>query len=775
MPITGSQTAYKFALANVARAGASRSNYTSAFVFVSIGGTEYATAPANVNQLVLAETLSITESRGSDANTCTFQVRGFTPAAPQEVIIRIGSKNQSDRQFAGVILTVAAGYQDTPANKMFTVTCQDYSWHLTRRRVTKKYTNLSATAIAVDLVSQVPGFTSANVQTGLATIDEISFTGETVLSALTQLANRIANCFVKVLYNKDVLFGTAAESGSTAPVSLTSSNKTADSIQIASDLSHVITRATVSAGGSKALGEVTAGDAYIPVEDPTWFNTGGGTVLCGPQKISYLTVDQGGGGTIAGPGGSPASALAAAVASGAGVTSGTHQYAFTFITAAGETLPSPSAQVITGGSITDPSVAPGGGGIPSPNGTGPYPFVAGDHARLWAYTFVNAVGETLPSPTSTLGFVDPLPAPGPYYAYLTGIAVGPAGTTKRRIYRTVAGGAQLKLVAEIADNSTTNYDDHIADGSLGANAPSSNTTAGNQVALTSIALGPSGVTSRKIYRTVAGGTQLKLLTTIADNTTSTYTDSTADGSLGANAPTSDTSGLSLPTPQAIPPGSTTLDVASIGPFSVTGGWAVIGNGRQVIRYQGIFSGLVPPITGVAKNQLQGIPASGVGSITAPITYGTSVTDAPTLVQTTGLLYAIAKGDPVTVLVQVDDRLAQVALAALIGGSEDGVIEDWQSVDGISETQARDVALATLAQHDTVDLSITGNSRDLNLRACRQWAVNVTNPMSVNATFTIQSVTIANFQNAIPPTRQFQAGALRLSFSDLLRIVEGLTR
>jgi hypothetical protein len=47
----------------------------------------------------------------------------------------------------------------------------------------------------------------------------------------------------------------------------------------------------------------------------------------------------------------------------------------------------------------------------------------------------------------------------------------------------------------------------------------------------------STVTSRKLYRTAGGGTQLKLLDTIADNTTTTYADNTADGSLGANIPT----------------------------------------------------------------------------------------------------------------------------------------------------------------------------------------------------------------------------------------------
>lgn len=64
------------------------------------------------------------------------------------------------------------------------------------------------------------------------------------------------------------------------------------------------------------------------------------------------------------------------------------------------------------------------------------------------------------------------------------------------------------------------------------------TVASKQISITSIPVAPQsyGVASRRIYRTVAGGTTYKLLTTISDNTTTTYTDNTADGSLGANAP-----------------------------------------------------------------------------------------------------------------------------------------------------------------------------------------------------------------------------------------------
>ena len=64
----------------------------------------------------------------------------------------------------------------------------------------------------------------------------------------------------------------------------------------------------------------------------------------------------------------------------------------------------------------------------------------------------------------------------------------------------------------------------------------SNKTVDGKVALTGIPLGGSSVTSRKLYRTQAGGSSYLYLATLADNTTTTYTDNTADAGLGAGAP-----------------------------------------------------------------------------------------------------------------------------------------------------------------------------------------------------------------------------------------------
>ena len=65
-------------------------------------------------------------------------------------------------------------------------------------------------------------------------------------------------------------------------------------------------------------------------------------------------------------------------------------------------------------------------------------------------------------------------------------------------------------------------------------------TVNGKIELTAIPLGGSAVTSRKIYRQFNSTGTFKLQSTIANNTATTLTDNTANASLGADAPSSNT-------------------------------------------------------------------------------------------------------------------------------------------------------------------------------------------------------------------------------------------
>lgn len=221
----------------------------------------------------------------------------------------------------------------------------------------------------------------------------------------------------------------------------------------------------------------------------------------------------------------PAAPVATAGIDGGAINAGTHSYKVTFVTATGESVGSSKSNVITIALPAAPTAGLAGAGAGNvDNGT-----------HSWKVTFVTATGESSPSAKSNVINVVDKGADG--QIALTVIPTGPAGTIARNIYRTVAGDAGDYLyVDQIADNITVVYTDNVADAALGAAAP---TTAGGTASV-AIAAGPTGTTSRKVYRTDAGdGGNHKLIATVANNTALTYADSSADGA-GAASPTSDT-------------------------------------------------------------------------------------------------------------------------------------------------------------------------------------------------------------------------------------------
>jgi hypothetical protein len=92
---------------------------------------------------------------------------------------------------------------------------------------------------------------------------------------------------------------------------------------------------------------------------------------------------------------------------------------------------------------------------------------------IWKVTFVTAEGETIASAVSTTVAIANKKA-----TVTIPINTDPSRiVTSRKLYRTVAGpGLAYLLVDTIANNTATTYTDNIADGSLGAVAPTTNTT-----------------------------------------------------------------------------------------------------------------------------------------------------------------------------------------------------------------------------------------------------------------------------------------------------------
>lgn len=876
--ITGTQPALMYALGKLARGGATRGGYVSRLPQIRLGGSW---SGASAPRRVLIASLTIQDLLNETPNTCTFTVQGARPSEGSDITIAFGSINAGTRLFGGTALRVQEVYVGqrpmSPPNVLFHVEGIDYTWGLNAILVSARYRSQSATTIGRDLLARwAPAGYSAHIAEGLPQIDEISFTLTPLMECLTQLAQRIGGYARCDYFRRVWLFVDPSPDAAPPPRALTADHPSLESVAYSRDLSQMVTRALVEGGGVNALGPVTPGDTRLPVDDTAWYQAAGGWVVSGPQRIRYTGMVASGTGAMASAVGgatgntSPPTAPTVTTTAGAGLTPGTYKYAYTWVTASGETLPSALATWDTG-TAPGPPTAPT---ATAQNGTGlgigryRYAFswatsgaTAGETllsplaevttasqtinppnsaptltrqtgpglpegTYRYGVTFVSATGETTLGPTSIVTTETGV------QQVTVGIPTGPSGVTGRKVYRTVKNGAQLKLLATLTNNVATALPapDTTPDTSLGATPPTSNTTTTNnrQVGLSSITVGPTGTAARNVYRTVVNGTDFQLLTVLANNSTTTFIDTTPDGalgrvpppaatanlalavlgtiavgpaattsrkvyrtavntaqlkllttianntataiaadatpdaSLGANAPVTDTSGLVSGSGGQVNAGATTIPVANVTPFAPEG-WASIGD--QLIRY-----------TGVSATALTGVPVTGIGSLGVAIPYNATITVAP---QVTGIpasgpgsiALAILAGDPVNLLVIVDDLEAQAWLQAALGGPPaTGVIEGYLQDRRISYAEANSRALALLDQKGTVLETVRYRVRDPRTISGATISVDLPAPMEVRGSYAIQDVTISGFlgRGTVNPIYDVVASSARFSFEELIR-------
>jgi uncharacterized phiE125 gp8 family phage protein len=98
-----------------------------------------------------------------------------------------------------------------------------------------------------------------------------------------------------------------------------------------------------------------------------------------------------------------------------------------------------------------------------------------DGAHRYRLTFLTLDGETEGGTISAAVVVADKSVNG--QVALTELPLGGSNVLARKLYRTMAGGADFFLLATIADNETTSYQDNIADAGLGVGCPTQNTTA----------------------------------------------------------------------------------------------------------------------------------------------------------------------------------------------------------------------------------------------------------------------------------------------------------
>lgn len=750
------------------RLNAFRLNYLEGRIYITVGGGAAGAYP------VLVDSLTIQDRLNEVPNTLTATIRGTKPIEGAIVKVTLGSQNGVPL-FAGNILRVTRVWAArNPAHVLYHVEAIDPTWRLNAGLFSARYKSQSASTIAADILTRAPAGFTPKIEAGLPVLDEITFTNATIMEALTQLATRIGGYTLCDYLGQVYLFTTPDTA--TAPAPLTAAHKSLAGVSYVRDLTQIVTRAVVEGGGGNAATNVPAGTSSIPVDVIGWYSVSGGWVRSGPQRIAYTGIAAGGAGAFTGEGTTPTSAPTAVPAghyAGPGIEAGTHQYAYTWVTGNGETLPSPVAAVVMEASpaaLPAPSLAT----YQLQNYSTYGALVVGATYRF-AYSFSSAAAATTVDPAleSPLSAVASIVATVPRPEL---VPAPPAGASDdvQVLYTVPAAGSPYKWlhVWRSKANGTTlyleNYNAQVAagygfwmssisDAALPATVPPVQGQSINLVSVSGVAPGPLGVTARKVYRTAANAAQLKLLTTFADNTTTTIVDANPDANLGPNVPTIDTAGV-VQTAKIIPAGATAIRVTSTAPFPPGGGYAFVG-GSQIVRY-----------TGLTATELTGIPPTGDGALLQSVPWGTAVTVAPALLGTTGVVYPILKGDPVNVVAIVNDAPAQTALAALVGG--DGVRESLLQDGRISLTEADARGRALLAGQSRTRETFAHRSRDINTRSGATVTVDLPAPTDVHGVYRLQDVTIGTFnpRGLVPPTFDSTASSQRFTFEDLLRQV-----
>jgi hypothetical protein len=784
------EKARMYALGAIMRGGASRGGYIDGRVYVSIGGADIGFIRDDPKVGTIIDSLSITQQLDEVPDTANLRINAAVPPAGGEVVIALGSQN-GRRLFAGYGLTRNQLYAaDKPANIQADFSAVDYTWLLAFAKVTKQYRNVSGTAIIADLIATygaANGFTTNAVQANLPAL-EITFTDEDVPNAITRLMRRLGGHWF-VDYAKDVHAWIGEDATMTPPMALTPTHPSLADVRATVDQTQALTRCYVEHRGSSLLAGVAVGETILPVEAIDAFVVAPDVFLKvtlpgadgGAKHLNFTGVVPSPGGSLVGPGAAPSGGPTLTLSGGGAIEVGAHGYAFTWQTAAGETRPSPATSINVAGAVATGTLLPvfvqQDSPPVDPNITGAWK--PGDTVE-WAYSYATRPNGDLWVDGTSTPLSPSVSAIAQLSVYhMSGSAPGsnaksfeiafPFSTNPAvryiDVYYRVNGGGWRRWLSPVLTNDSTDYGYQAWKPSytfyLPYNAsawtPPSVTPVVRTVTVSGIATGPANVTGRKVYRTAANQATLKLVTTLANNTATTYTDAAADATLGATAPVGDTSGLQSPT-GTVNAGSTSVIVASVGPFAATGGWALAG--EQALRY-----------TGLGAGALTGIPATGRGAVVGPIQYNTAIRAAPLLTGVT-VDEPIEAGAEIYAVVRVDDEAGQATLAARLGIAT-GIREEWIQDRRLSYGEAKARGQATLQVRPLDALSISYRCRDISTSVGKTITVNLPAPTNIVGTFRIQAVTITNFRPRPeqPPTFHVQASSTRFTFEDWLRIIK----
>ncbi len=778
------------ARANIERAGLSRAGSYVPNVAVMINGIDR-------TNFVRVGGIQITKGLNSQPTSATISLKSsdFLPLALQPVVIGLGTF--SNPEFTGQIVRVTRTYRPNGTGltmrRYITLECVDQKRLFNRRLVTQRWQNVSASQIVYNVVdSWTAGFTRQAVEANLPVIADFQAIDEEPTSVLERLANLLGGGF-HFKASRLHFYGAA---GDVSPYAGTNPKPLAVSLRtfraknpfvVEEDGTQIRTRDIVDGhrtscpigtpdgatsvvvaanalvdflvvGGGGAGGAGTSGGG----------GGGGGRVLTGTLDMpggTAATITVGPGGTTVGADGF-ASAFGGYVAPGggggggnvapgslAGRPGGSGGGGYRIDGPGGAAVPgTPAGQGNPGGQGNTElngagaggggAAAPGGNASAGSGGIGGDGVVSSISGTATYYGGGGGGNAAFTSGGGGLGGGGRGGAGGnPSAAGLSGTGGGGGGSSDNVAGR-MNGGSGIVIVRYLTGTVTA------TGGTI--------TTAGGYTIHTFTSAGTFQLNTVTVTAPIPAVIDLPLddksqidpaggVVRIGTQITSYISTIGPSVAKGANQP-----GSTLTAPVAI--GATALPVADVSVFPDTHGWVKVGD--QIVRWEG-----------KSGSSLQGVPALGFGSLTAPVSSGAAITALGAIyLSTSGVIFtpALAPGTEVVQRIIRQDATSVALVAAREGG--DGIHEVKADNSDLSVTAGNAQASADLANFSQ-PLVTAGpwTTEDLNADVGRQQTFTVDDAVGSHAlTLVITKVALTFPVDLHPPTRVCEAASVHVA-------------
>jgi hypothetical protein len=255
--------------------------------------------------------------------------------------------------------------------------------------------------------------------------------------------------------------------------------------------------------------------------------------------------------------------------------------------------------------------------------------------------------------------------------------------------------------------------------------------ASQKVDITNIPIGPTGTVARVIYRTKANGSTFYFLTQINDNTTTTFTDNVADTALGAQMPSTNTTGTSFSV------GNLTVDV--LGNLTTTG------TGSFSTITSTVATGTAPftvssttVVTNLNADMVDGLHASSFAQLGQANTFTGNIT-APVFISN------VSTG---TAPLQVTSTTAVTNLNAdMVDGLHASSFAQLGTANTFTQNQTAPVFISN-ASTGTAPLQVTSTTKVTNLNADMVDGYHFNQSLQTTDSPTFASVTATTFNGSL---------------------------